>query len=421
MAGRIVLFGATGYTGRLTAEALVRRGTRPVLAARNPASLEKLASELGGLERAVADVARPETVRELVDRGDVLLTTVGPFKQWGAAAAEAAINQGAHYLDSTGEPPFIREVFEHYGPAAERAGIGMVTAFGYDWVPGNLAGALALRDAGLDAERVDVGYYFTGNTRGGMSGGTRASLIGVIAEQSFAFRDGRIVTEPGARRIRDFEVDGKRQPAVSVGASENFTLPRLAPQLREVNTYLGWFGPLSRPMQGVSLVGVGALQGTGGGLALRDGHEPLREGLDRRPRRAGAREEPLARRRRRLRRPRQPALGGPPLRREWIRLHRPRSSPGGPSERPRVGCSGRAPSDRWTASAWAGCGPRQSGPVSGWSRGAGFGAGVRSRKTAKPGWVGDGVLLPSRASAKRKHSCWAQSDRGHSDLLGISH
>ena len=42
---------------------------------------------------------------------------------------------------------------------------------------------------------------------------------------------------------------------MSVGASENFTLPRLAPQLREVNTYLGWFGPLSRPMQGVSLVG----------------------------------------------------------------------------------------------------------------------------------------------------------------------
>jgi short subunit dehydrogenase-like uncharacterized protein len=255
MAGRIVLFGATGYTGRLTAAALVRLGTRPVLAARNPASLEKLASELGGLERAVADVARPETVRELVERGDVLLTTVGPFKQWGSAAAEAAVKQGAHYLDSTGEPPFIREVFERYGPAAERAGIGMVTAFGYDWVPGNLAGALALGDAGPDAHRVDVGYYMTGDARGGMSGGTRASLVGVIAEPSFAFRDGRIVTEPGARRIRDFEVDGKRRSAVSVGASENFTLPRLAPHLREVNTYLGWFGPLSRPMQGLSLAG----------------------------------------------------------------------------------------------------------------------------------------------------------------------
>jgi short subunit dehydrogenase-like uncharacterized protein len=253
MAGRIVLFGATGYTGRLTAEALAARGARPVLAARNADRLEKLAAALGDLEWVVADVAQPESVHELVDRGDVLLTTVGPFKRWGAAAAEAAVKQGAHYLDSTGEPPFIRDVFERYGPAAERAGSGMVTAFGYDWVPGNLAGALALREAGADAQRVDVGYFMTGASSNGMSGGTRASLIGVIAEPSFAWRDGRIVTEPGARHMREFDVDGKQRSAVSVGASENFALPRIAPQLRQVNTYLGWFGPMSRAMQGVSL------------------------------------------------------------------------------------------------------------------------------------------------------------------------
>lgn len=254
MAGRIVLFGATGYTGRLTAEALVRLGATPVLAARNPDRLAALASELG-LEHALADVERPETVKGLVGQGDVLLTTVGPFKRWGATAAEAAIAQGAHYIDSTGEPPFIREVFERYGPAAARSGSGMLTAFGYDWVPGNLAGALALQDAGYQAARVDVGYFMPGGARDGMSGGTRASLVGVIAEPSFAWRDGRIVTERGARRMREFEVDGKRQPAVSVGASENFALPRVAPQLREVNTYLGWFGPMSRAMQGVSLAG----------------------------------------------------------------------------------------------------------------------------------------------------------------------
>jgi short subunit dehydrogenase-like uncharacterized protein len=253
MAGRIVLFGATGYTGRLTAGALVRRGARPVLAARSKETLEKLADELGGLEHETADVARPESVRDLVEKGDVLLTTVGPFKRWGAAAAEAAVKQGAHYIDSTGEPPFIREVFERYGPAASRTGCGMLTAFGYDWVPGNLAGALALREAGEEAERVDVGYYMTGGTSDAMSGGTRASLAGVIAEPSFAWRDGRIVTERGAARMREFDVNGKRRPAVTVGASENFTLPRLAPQLREVNTYLGWFGPLSRAMQGFSL------------------------------------------------------------------------------------------------------------------------------------------------------------------------
>ena len=163
MAARIVLFGATGYTGRLTAEAMVERGMRPVLAARSQDKLDALAGELGGeLETATADVADPPSVRALVESGDVLVTTVGPFARWGAPAAAAATTAGAHYIDSTGEPPFIREVFERYGPAAEKAGIGMLTAFGYDWVPGNLAGGLALERAGELATRVDVGYFITG-------------------------------------------------------------------------------------------------------------------------------------------------------------------------------------------------------------------------------------------------------------------
>jgi short subunit dehydrogenase-like uncharacterized protein len=247
--GRIVLFGATGYTGRLVAESMVERGLRPVLAARDASRLRRLAEELEvELETAVADVSDPPSVRALVEEGDVLVATVGPFVRWGAAAAAAASTAGAHYLDSTGEPPFIREVFERYGVAAERSGSGMVTAFGYDWVPGNLAGAIALRRAGSAATRVDTGYFITGSA-GSMSGGTRASLAGVMSAPAFAFRDGRVRTERGARRLRSFQVGSKQRAAVSVGSSEHFALPRLAPQLREVNAYLGWFGPASRAMQ----------------------------------------------------------------------------------------------------------------------------------------------------------------------------
>jgi short subunit dehydrogenase-like uncharacterized protein len=141
--GRVVLFGATGYTGRLTAEAMVERGLRPVLAARSARKLEDLAGELGGnLDIAVADVSDPGSVRDLVEQGDVLVTTVGPFVRWGAPAAATATTAGAHYLDSTGEPAFIREVFERYGPAAAGNDAAMLTGFGYDWVPGNLAGGL---------------------------------------------------------------------------------------------------------------------------------------------------------------------------------------------------------------------------------------------------------------------------------------
>jgi short subunit dehydrogenase-like uncharacterized protein len=250
--GQIVLFGATGYTGRLTAAALVARGERPVLAARNSHEVKAMARKLGRLDSAVADVSRPETVRELVERGDVLISTVGPFVRWGGPAVRAAIAAGAHYLDSTGEGTFIREVFERHDDAARAAGCGLITAFGYDWVPGNLAGGLALREAGEAARRLDIGYYMTGSGAGGMSGGTRASTAGMMLEPAYTFRAGRVVTERGASRLRSFPVRGRERPAVSVGSSEHFALPRLADGLRDVDVYLGWFGSMSRALQGVS-------------------------------------------------------------------------------------------------------------------------------------------------------------------------
>src|SRR3954447_5316641 len=131
----IVLFGATGYTGRLVADALVKEGAKPLLAARNEAAVAKMAAELGGLDTAVADVTKPGTLRTLVDKDTVLVSTVGPFLRWGSTAIEAAIDAGAIYLDSTGEPPFIREVFERRDAPAKATGAALMTAFGYDFVP----------------------------------------------------------------------------------------------------------------------------------------------------------------------------------------------------------------------------------------------------------------------------------------------
>jgi short subunit dehydrogenase-like uncharacterized protein len=273
VAGRIVVFGATGYTGQLVSHALTARGARPVLAARSRDKLAALAGELGGgLETAVADVADPASVRALVERGDVLVSTVGPFARWGDVAAGAAIDAGASYVDSTGEPAFIRRIFERYGPQADRAGAGMLTAAGYDWVPGNLAGALALREAGNAAAKVAVGYFLTGggDPRGAMSGGTAASAAGTFLEPSFAYRDGRIVAERGGRRARAFRVKGRDLYGISVGGTEHFTLPRVHPGLREVEVSLGWLGPASRAMPVVS-----------GAVELVTRLPPVRSGLER--------------------------------------------------------------------------------------------------------------------------------------------
>jgi short subunit dehydrogenase-like uncharacterized protein len=257
--GRIVLFGATGYTGGLVAAALVDGGARPVLAGRRAESLAELSDKLGGgLETQTADVSDPAGVRALVERGDVLVSTVGPFKKYGDAAVEAAIDAGAHYIDSTGEPPFIRRVFEDWGPRAEASGSGLLTAFGYDYVPGNLAGALALEQGGELTTKVAVGYFVSGggaDMRSAMSGGTAASAAGVVLERGQAYRDGKVVSERPAKRVRSFQWDGKGLTGMSLGASEHYALPRLSSNLREVDVYLGWFGPASRPLQLLSLIG----------------------------------------------------------------------------------------------------------------------------------------------------------------------
>ncbi|WP_445185621.1 saccharopine dehydrogenase family protein [Pseudonocardia sp. Cha107L01] len=255
MTAKIVLLGATGYTGARTAEAMTRRGLRPVLAGRDPARLATLAERFGGLPTARADVTDPASVRALIDTGDVLVSTVGPFEKFGAAAVSAAVDAGAIYFDSTGEPPFIRRVFEQYGPAAARTGAALLTAFGNDYVPGTLAGALALTEAGVGTAGVHVGYFITANgaaQRGqGFSKGTLNSLVGVLLEPMYRWRDGALHDEPAGARYRTFQVAGRDRPGVSIGATEQFALPRLAatgvaPRLREVDVYLGWFGPISR-------------------------------------------------------------------------------------------------------------------------------------------------------------------------------
>ena len=264
MAGRIVLYGATGYIGGLTARAMVAGGARPVLAGRDQGRLDALAARLAPdsdrtpLETAVADATRPEQLRALVGAGDVLVSTAGPFMKVGRPVVAAAVDAGAIYLDSTGEPPFIRQVFEEFGPRAERTGAVLLTAFGYDYVPGNLAGALALRAAGPTATRVRVGYFVRGNLRKVGSAGTRASVTGLLLEPGYAFRGGRIVTEPIAAHLASFELDGTRKEAFSIGSSEHFALPRLRPPsaeadggptpepLTDVGVYLGWFGRATR-------------------------------------------------------------------------------------------------------------------------------------------------------------------------------
>lgn len=277
----MILFGATGYTGRLTAEAMTRAGLAPVLAGRSPDALVALTGDLAGLAPLdaapswqSADVDEPESVRALVrDAADVLVTTVGPFARLGEPALAAAISAGSAYLDSTGESPFIRRVFEDADGPARESGARLLTAFGYDYVPGNLAGALAIADAraaGRIPTVVEIGYFVRGTFA--ISSGTRASAADVATSRPFALRNGQVVEHAGS--IARFTVGGRSLEALPVGTSEHFTLPRLDPGVRDVGVYLGWAGRWTRAAR----VGMGVLQ-VGGRVPGLSGL--LRAGMDR--------------------------------------------------------------------------------------------------------------------------------------------
>lgn len=256
MSRRIIVWGATGYTGSLVARRLAEAGvTDVVLAGRSGVRLDALADGLPGSQQvAVADADRPATLRALVSGEDVVIATVGPFSRHGWTAAQVCAEAGCAYLDSTGEPPFIRRVHDELGPLAATRGAVLAPAFGYDFVPGQLAAVHALREAPT-ATAVRVGYFTAGGgAKRWTSGGTAASIASIVAEPSFAWRSGRLVGERAAARVAGFPASGGELVGISVGGAEHLFLPRTFAHLRSVDVYLGWAGRRSRLVQAGSLV-----------------------------------------------------------------------------------------------------------------------------------------------------------------------
>ncbi|MGW6421682.1 saccharopine dehydrogenase family protein [Nocardia sp. NPDC055053] len=252
MTGRIVLLGATGYTGGLVLDALLRRGLKPVVAGRNRDALAAIAERSGGLDYAVADVADPAAVANLVRRGDVLISTVGPFERFGYTVARAAAESGAHYIDSTGEVGFVLELRGQLHDLARETGSLMLPAFGYDYVPGILAATLAAHRAGAAPRSLAIGYFATGSLRRGLSHGTRTTLRDGLTLPSPRWRDHQLGQERTGSRFRGFDIHGRRRNATLVSGTEVLFLPMDFPTLDFVTVYNGWFPALSRPIAAMS-------------------------------------------------------------------------------------------------------------------------------------------------------------------------
>ncbi|MCH9684262.1 MAG: saccharopine dehydrogenase NADP-binding domain-containing protein [Deltaproteobacteria bacterium] len=188
----IVLWGATGFTGRLVAEHLVRHpGDVPLriaLAGRSRDKLEALRTELAAIDPAAADLPLEladsfdkQALDALAAKAEVICTTVGPYLEYGAALVDACVQHGTDYCDLTGEVPFIRQMIDAHHEQAQRSGSRIVCCCGFDSIPSDL-GTLMMQQAMHEQHGVsarDVKLAVTAS-RGGFSGGTVASMIEMV-------------------------------------------------------------------------------------------------------------------------------------------------------------------------------------------------------------------------------------------------
>jgi short subunit dehydrogenase-like uncharacterized protein len=215
----IVLYGATGYTGRLVTEELARRGLDHVLSGRDP---DKLARLRGAPVRA-ARLDDDRALRELLEGASVVINCAGPFTLAGDALVRAAIATRTHYVDSTGEQAFIRMVFDRHGGTAERAGVALLPALGFDYAPGDCIARLA----GAAIEPLDelvLAYAMEGF---GMTRGTLKSALEGMAGSEVVYEEESWRAAPGGiyKARFDFPEPIGRQAMSRFPSGEVITVP----------------------------------------------------------------------------------------------------------------------------------------------------------------------------------------------------
>ncbi len=165
----LVVYGATGFTGRQTLRVLQQRAPelRIAAAGRNPEKLEALGGPF-----IVADSGDPDSVRAMVARARVLVSTAGPFGRYGDPVVDACVAEGTHYCDITGETPWVRGVIDRLHESAVKAGVRLVPFCGFDSVPSELGALLAVQAFG---PREFTGFMKIAG--GGLNGGSLASAL----------------------------------------------------------------------------------------------------------------------------------------------------------------------------------------------------------------------------------------------------
>jgi short subunit dehydrogenase-like uncharacterized protein len=223
--GPIAVYGATGYTGRLVVGELAKAGAEVVISGRNRAKLDALAAateaEISVIKATLDDSA---SLRALLGDCAVVVDCAGPFVHYGEPVLAAAVETSTHYLDTTGEQPYMKIALERYGPRASEAEVAVVPAMGFDYVPGDMIASLTADGLG-ELDEVSLHYCWQGFTP---SQGTARTTLEIISGGDLEWRDGRWVEAGGSasRGTYEFPAPVGRKGMVRYPSGEQITLPR---------------------------------------------------------------------------------------------------------------------------------------------------------------------------------------------------
>jgi short subunit dehydrogenase-like uncharacterized protein len=243
----VVLFGATGFVGALTALHLARhadRGARIALAGRSRAKLEEVREGLGHdarhWELVTIDATDGGALRALAARTTVIASTVGPYLRYGEEVVRACAEEGTHYADLTGEVLFVRWSLDEVAEQARETGAKIVHACGFDSIPSDLGVLVTAEQVARDGEgTLGETSLFVRSLRGGISGGTvdsgRQQAIAARADTQAR----RTINDPhGLSPRRSEEPSSSRRPAPGLlGAVRKYVPIERDPETRR------WSGP----------------------------------------------------------------------------------------------------------------------------------------------------------------------------------
>jgi short subunit dehydrogenase-like uncharacterized protein len=212
----VVLYGASGFVGKQTVQYFANRasleGVRWAIAGRNRQKLEAVRDEVGvGVEVLVADSQDQQAVDAIVSQTRVILNTAGPFALYANALVDACVRYKTHYVDITGETPWVKTLIDRYHTQAAIDGTRIIPCCGFDSVPSDLGTYLVVRhlQREFDVSCQEVNAYF--QAFGGFNGGTLASAINLYDSPGATQINHPFFLNPPAS-YSQAEVDRNRDP-----------------------------------------------------------------------------------------------------------------------------------------------------------------------------------------------------------------